>query len=176
VERPAGSTPPPDEITIEADPETNEVSEESWRSELLGTLQSMSPRGFERLCAQLLREEGCEEVVTTRFVGDEGVDGVGLLRVGLLSFPVYFQAKRYAGSVGPEKVREFRGALAGRADKGILITTGRFTKAATDEASRAGSPIDLVDGDILCDLLLKHSLGVRIRPSLDQDAIRRFEG
>jgi restriction system protein len=80
---------------------------------------------------------------------------------------VYFQAKKYSGSIGPEKVRELRGALAGRADKGILITTGRFSRKAVEEASRAGAPIDLIDGERLTELLLQYELGVRIRPVVD---------
>lgn len=156
--------------------ELDEVeTEDAWRAELISALLSLSPGAFERLCAQLLREAGCEEVRVTRLVGDEGLDGVGVLRVGLLSFPVYFQAKRYSGSVGPEKVRELRGALAGRADKGILITTGRFTSAASDEAARAGAPIDLIDGERLCDLLLEYELGVCLRPVVDNNALSRFE-
>ena len=158
----------PDEVLVE------QPTEETWRSDLLEELRSMPPSAFERLCAQLLREAGCEEVEVTRASGDEGLDGVGILRVGLLSFPVYFQAKRYSGSVGPEKVRELRGALQGRADKGIFITTGRFTRAAADEAGRAGAPIDLVDGDRLCDLLLQYEIGVRARPVVDAEALERF--
>lgn len=147
----------------------------TWQQDLLSHLLAMSPRAFERLCAQILREAGCEEVEVTQYVGDEGLDGVGLLRMGLLTFPVYFQAKRYAGTVGPEKVRELRGALFGRADKGILITTGRFSSAAMKEAARAGAPIDLIDGERLCDLLLEYKLGVTVRPVVDIAALARFE-
>jgi restriction system protein len=78
-----------------------------------------------------------------------------------VSFPVYFQCKRYKGTVGPDKVRDFRGAMAGRGDKGLLITTGNFTAEATKEATRDGAPpIDLIDGERLCDLLKEHQLGV----------------
>ena len=81
---------------------------------------------------------------------------------GLLGFHVIFQAKRYKGSVGPDKVRDFRGAMVGRADKGLLVTTGTFTKEATKEASRDGAPpIDLIDGESLANLLKKLSLGVK---------------
>ncbi|HXR60350.1 MAG TPA: restriction endonuclease, partial [Solirubrobacterales bacterium] len=69
---------------------------------------------------------------------------------------------RYKGSVGADKVRDFRGAMAGRADKGLLITTGTFTREARTEATRDGAPpIDLIDGDRLCDLLKDLQLGVR---------------
>ena len=62
--------------------------------------------------------------------GDGGIDGTGMLRVTLLSFHVSYECKRYAGTVGPGSIRDFGGALAGRADKGPLITTGRFTREA----------------------------------------------
>ena len=95
--------------------------------------------------------------------GDGGIDGLGVYRLSLVSFPVYFQCKRYAGTVGPEKVREFRGAMVGRGDKGLFITTGTFTPAARAEAQKPGAPpIDLIDGDRLTDLLKEHSLGVGV--------------
>ena len=74
---------------------------------------------------------------------------------------MFFQCKRYKGSVGPSAVRDFRGAMAGRGDKGLLITTGTFTCDARAEAKRDGAPpIDLINGDRLCDLLKEHSIGV----------------
>jgi restriction system protein len=144
------------------------AQEAHWKRELLAIVESLPPAAFERLCARLLREAGCSEVRVLGRSGDEGLDGVGILQVSLLSFPVYFQAKRYRSdqSIGPDKVRELRGALAGRGDKGLLITTGFFTAAARDEAQRAGAPIDLVDGDQLCDLLLSYRLGVEDRPTV----------
>ena len=66
-----------------------------------------------------------------------------------------------AGSVGPGSIRDFRGALAGRADKGLFITTGRFTREAEREAVRDGAmAIDLIDGVELCGLLREKGLGV----------------
>jgi restriction system protein len=93
--------------------------------------------------------------------GDGGIDGVGVLRVRLVSFQVYFQCKRWKGSVGPKEIRDFRGALQGRADKGLFITTGHYTGAASDEATRDGAiAIDLIESDRLCDLLKEYRLGV----------------
>src|SRR5205085_11426850 len=89
--------------------------------------------------------------------------GVGIYRLSLVGFPVFFQCKRYRGSVGPDKVRDFRGALYGRGDKGLLITTGTFTLQAKREATRDGAPpVDLIDGERLCELLKEHRLGVRV--------------
>jgi restriction system protein len=125
-----------------------------WRPRLLDVLWSLPPDRFERLAQRLLREAGFISVEVKGRAGDGGIDGVGVLRLSLLSFPVFFQCKRYRGSVGPSIVRDFRGAMAGRGDKGILITTGTFTREAEAEATRDGAPpIDLVDGDRLCDLL-----------------------
>jgi restriction system protein len=134
-----------------------------WRSALIATLLAMKPDAFERLCGRLLREIGFARVEVTGASNDEGIDGSGLLEVTVVSFPIYFQCKRYAGTVGPEKVRDFRGAMVGRGDKGLFITTGTFTPAAQAEAQRPGAPpIDLIDGDRLTDLLKEHSLGVGV--------------
>ena len=135
--------------------------EESWRAALLGILREMKPDAFERLCQRLLREHGFTRVEVTGRSGDGGIDGTGVLRVNLLSFHVNYQCKRYAGTVGPGSIRDFRGALAGRADKGLFITTGRFTKDAEREAVRDGAmAIDLINGDELCGLLRDKGLGV----------------
>lgn len=99
---------------------------------------------------------------STGRAGDGGIDGVGVYRLSLVSFPVFFQCKRYRGSVTPDKVRDFRGAMAGRGDKGLLITTGTFTSEAKKRShTRRSSPIDLIDGERLCELLKEHQLGVR---------------
>jgi len=121
----------------------------------------MSPDAFERLARRLLREAGFDSATVTGRSGDGGIDGLGVYRLGLVSFPVFFQCKRYQGSVGPGAVRDFRGAMAGRGDKGLLITTGTFTADAKKEATRDGAPpIDLIDGDRLCELLKRYDLGV----------------
>ena len=143
--------------------ELTELDEEtSWRDELLATLLEMEPSAFERLVQRLLRESGFIKVEVTGRSGDGGVDGKGVMRLGgLLSFRVIFQCKRYRGSVSVSHVRDFRGAMVGRADKGLLITTGNFTREAMREAVRDGAPaIDLIDGDLLMDKLKELGLGV----------------
>lgn len=137
----------------------------SWQQEVLETIQAMEASAFERLTQRLLRESGFTQVEVTGQSGDGGIDGKGILRLGgLLSFHVYFQCKKYKGSVGSGHVRDFRGAMAGRADKGLIITTGSFSKDAMAEATRDGAPpIDLVDGDHLVDLLKNLSLGIKTR-------------
>lgn len=144
--------------------EAGDVDEElTWKEELLQTLLKMSPDAFERLAQRILREAGFIQVEVTGRSGDGGIDGKGIMRLGgLLSFHVIFQCKRYQGSVSASQVRDFRGAMVGRADKGLLITTGTFTKDATREATRDGAPaIDLIDGDMLINQLQQLELGVK---------------
>jgi restriction system protein len=155
IARPDGT---PDAIV---DAEELESSEPFWKDELLDLLRGLRPDAFERLAQRLLREAGFIKVEVTGRSGDGGIDGIGVLRVNLLSFQVLFQCKRYQASVGAGAIRDFRGAMVGRSDKGLLITTGTFTPDAKREATRDGAPaIDLIDGDQLCDLLKELKLGV----------------
>jgi len=141
---------------------TGAVSKD-YRDEVLEVLLALPPAGFERLSQRLLREAGFTQVVVTGQSGDGGIDGYGILQVNpLVSFKVLFQCKRYAKSVVPSHVRDFRGAMSGRADKGIIITTGTFTAEARREATRDGAPpIELIDGEKLVDMLEKLELGLR---------------
>lgn len=142
----------------------SEYSEFEWQEELLDTLMELSPLGFEQLTQRLLRESGFVDTQVTGRSGDGGIDGRGAYRLSLLTFQVFFQCKRYRGSVGAPHVRDFRGAMAGRGDKGLLITTGVFTSDAKKEASRDGAPpIDLIDGTQLCELIKERELGVTVR-------------
>jgi restriction system protein len=140
-------------------PDTTEV----WRDDLMSTLLNMDPSAFERLIQRLLREAGFVQVEVTGRSGDGGIDGKGILRLGgILSFHVMFQCKRWQNSVGSSVVRDFRGAMMGRADKGLIVTTSNFTKDAVGEATRDGAtPIDLIDGDQLINRLKEFSLGVK---------------
>lgn len=138
--------------------------EYNWEDEILDIIKSIEPYKFEKLCQRLLRELGFVNVEVTKRTGDEGIDGKGILKLGgVLSFHVVFQAKRYSGSVGASVIRDFRGAMIGRADKGLVITTGAFTKDAIKEAQRDGvTPIDLIDGRDLTKHLKELGLGVEI--------------
>ncbi len=136
---------------------------ESWREKLHHVLTELiDAAAFERLAQRLLRESGFVQVEVTGRSGDGGIDGKGIARFnGLLSFHVIFQCKKYAGSVSASHVRDFRGAMVGRADKGLLITTGTFTRDAIREATRDGAPpLDLIDGDQLAEMLKKLKLGI----------------
>ncbi len=139
----------------------------------------MKPAAFERLCQRILKESGFIKVEVTGRSGDGGIDGIGVLRLNLLSFHVFFQCKRWKGSVGASAIRDFRGAMVGRADKGLVMTTGTFTTDARKEATRDGAPaIDLVDGETLCELLKNLKIGVSIRKvehvRVEQEAFLEF--
>lgn len=140
-----------------------ETETANWKDQLLDTLFNIQPDAFERLAQRLLRESGFIQVEVTGKTGDGGIDGKGIVRIsGFLSFHVIFQCKRYRGSITPSQIRDFRGAMQGRADKGLFITTGTFTRDAIKEATRDGAPpIDLIDGELLCDKLKEFKLGVQ---------------
>lgn len=143
--------------------EEQAIEEVPWKERLLDVLLAMDPKAFERLCQRLLRESGFVKVEITGRPGDGGIDGVGVLRLNLLSFQILFQCKRWKGSVGASTIRDFRGAMMDRADKGLILTTANFTADARREATRDGAPvIDLVDGDALCDLVKSAKIGVSV--------------
>lgn len=153
-------TPQPTEVL---DSEKVAEEREDHRGQLLEILKSLSPDGFERLCQRLLRESGFKKVVVKGRSGDGGIDGEGILEINpLVSLKVIFQAKRYRDTVSSSQIRDFRGAMQGHAEKGIFITTGRFTPDAKSEAIREGVPaIELVDGEKLIQLFEHSKLGLR---------------
>lgn len=149
---------PPEEVA-----ESGGVVPNDYRGILLSVMRDLPPEGFERLCQRILREAGFTHVVVTGRSGDQGIDGYGTLQVNpLVSFKILFQCKRFKDSVGAPHVRDFRGAMAGRTDKGMIITTGSFTADARREAARDGvPPIELIDGDRLIDMMESLELGLR---------------
>lgn len=152
---------------------------EVWRNALIETILELPPDGFERLCQYILRESGFIEVEVLGKSGDGGIDGKGNMQLsGLLKFQCYFQCKRWRGSVGSKDIRDFRGAMVGRSDKGLFITTGGFTKAAQEEASRDGAPpIDLIDGEMLLDKMQELELGLKqsIIYKVDKNWFQQFK-
>jgi restriction system protein len=150
-----------EEVESEIDDEIEDQID--WKENLISIILTIEPSAFERLCQRILRESGFVQVEVTGKSGDGGIDGKGIVRLnGFLSFHVFFQSKRYKGSVGSGDIRDFRGAMQGRADKGLFITTGNFTREAIKEATRDGAPpIDLIDGELLCDKLKEFNLGVK---------------
>jgi restriction system protein len=142
---------------------TDSQEVDSWQDRLHRVLtEKLEPEAFERLTQRMLRQSGFVEVEVTQRSSDGGIDGTGIIQLnGLLSFHVVFQCKRYQGSVSVGEIRDFRGAMVGRADKGLFITTGTFTREAKEEAKRDGAtPIDLIDGEDFMEKLRDLELGV----------------
>lgn len=139
--------------------------DDDWTERVLKAVQAIKPDQFERLAMRVLRESGFVDLAVTGRTGDGGIDGKGIVRVsGVVSFHVVFQCKRYSGAVSGEEVRAFRGAMEGRADRGLFITSGRFTASAKSEATREGArPIDLIDGIELAGMLKQYGLGVSVQ-------------
>jgi restriction system protein len=144
--------------------EDEEPDDLGWEAEALSALKAMPPEAFERLCQRVLRESGFIQVEVTGRSGDGGIDGRGVVKLGaILSFHVHFQCKRYKDTVAAPVIRNFRGAMVGRADKGIILTTGTFTREAKAEALRDGAPpLDVIDGDEFVQMLKMYRLGVTV--------------
>lgn len=142
--------------------QSKELLNLTWQEKLLEVLRKLPPDKFERLCQRLLRELGFSNVTVTGKVGDGGIDGYGVIKInGIISFNVVFQCKRYQSNVSASEVRDFQGAIMGRADKGLFITTGNFTREAKREAQRDGAiQIDLIDGIELTSKLKEVGLGI----------------
>lgn len=142
-----------------------------WREQITDILLGMSPYAFEKLAQRLLRECGFSDVEVTKKSGDGGIDGIGKLRInGIFSFNVAFQCKRYKGAVGAPEIRDFRGSLSTNIEKGVLITTGSFTRAALVEASSEGKRlIDLMDGEELINKLAEYGIGLNEVKSYEVD-------
>ena len=157
----------------EEDPDSIDIKAET---NLLKVLQTISPFGFENVCKELLREHGFENVEVTQKSKDGGIDGYGVLEINpFVSFKVLFQCKRYKGSVSRAQVGDFRNAMIGRAEKGIILTTGSFTNDAEKEANRDGAPqIELVDGKKLVQMFEKVELGVKPKTIYEVD-LQYFE-
>lgn len=160
-----------DEADVSAPDEKKYLNQDAIQEELVRILRSITNKGFEELCARLLRHIGFENLKVTGQTGDKGIDGEGYLLVNrFVRIKVMFQCKRYAGTVQVKEIRDFRGAIQGRAERGILLTTGTFTKGAREEAARENATaIELVDIDTLLELLIEEGLGVRETKALTID-------
>lgn len=160
---------------IASDDEDVVVVGEPWIDEMLDLMKSLRPAGFENLCKRILREHGFEDLQLTGGSNDKGIDGRGTLKMGLLSWDVIFQCKRYADKVSSPDMQRFKGTMTGRNEKGLFITTGTFTKEAVNEAKRDGTrPIDLIDGEALCRLMKEKNLGLKVVTREDVTVEREF--
>jgi len=163
-----------DELASEGQEPNN--SQSTWQENLITEIYNLSPKAFEQLSQRLLREAGFIQVEVTGRSGDGGIDGKGILRLnGFLSFRILFQCKRYAGLVPSKEIRDFRGAIDGRAEKGLFITTGTFTRDAKAEAIREGAtPIDLIDGNLFAEKMKELKLGVVTKIEEDVQVDKTF--
>ncbi len=161
----------PSEIVVNQD--TPQSDQDASLENFLIVVKSLSPSGFERLCMRLLREAGFERVQVTGRSNDGGIDGVGVLQLNdLMSFNVVFQCKKWEHSVPPKEIRDLRGAMDGRSDKGIFLTTSTFSSNARAEAERQGAvPIELVDGEKLFEMFKRYELGLKPRTVFDIDTV-----
>lgn len=168
------------QVTDKIGIKTEDVESRVWQDEMLEGLLKIKPDAFERLCQRILREAGFIQVEVTGSSGDGGIDGRGIIKIGgMLSFHVIFQCKRYKGSVPAQQIRDFRGAMVGRADKGLFITTGTFTRDARHEASRDGAtPIDLIEGTELAEKMKELGMGIKVKTEevveIDKEWFRGF--
>lgn len=161
-----------DSVTDDSSQTPEEVMEEAYQqirqdlaSELLETIQGLSPSFFEKLVVDLLvkmgyggtRKEAGKAIGAS---GDEGIDGIiNEDRLGL--DVVYIQAKKWQDTVSRPEIQKFAGALQGqRAKKGVFITTSTFSSGARDYVSRIDSKIILIDGETLAQLMIDYNVGV----------------
>jgi restriction system protein len=169
------SNKPVDSVSVieEIDIDETTTAKADYKQELLAILRNMKPLNFEKFSLLLLRENDFEELKITGGSKDDGIDGSGVLRINpVVSFRVLFQCKRYAenNKVVRTQIADFRNAMLGRAEKGIFITTGFFTKDAQVEATRDGATaIELVDADKLVTMIEKTELGLRSIPTYEVD-------
>jgi restriction system protein len=150
----------------EALEEAYENLRDELADELLGRLKNISPAFFERVVVELLVKMGYggSRADAGKAIGRSGDGGIdGIIKEDKLGLDVvYIQAKRWDNNpVGRPDVMQFAGALqAQRANKGIFITTSRFTDDARNYVSQIGSKIVLIDGEQLTSLMIEHDVGV----------------
>jgi len=152
-----------DEPITENEFEEKSTEDEEHSAILLNLIKNLTANGFEKLCKRLLTEIGIKDIVITGGSNDKGIDGIGLVKLNdVVSLNIVFQCKKYKETVSPHNVRDFRGAMQGRGEKGLILTTGRFTKESKKEANRDGvPPIELIDGERLVELFEKYKLGLK---------------
>jgi restriction system protein len=113
----------------------------------------------------LLAAYGFGSVVVTQHTRDGGIDGHGLLKVGLARMAVAFQCKRWEGNVPRPEVDKFRGAIQGEFEQGIFFTTSDFSEGAMDASIKKGAvPIVLLNGESIVDLMIEKEFGVQKKP------------
>ncbi len=155
---------------VTKDEAVDETTKSTWQADIITHMHAMTPAAFEAFVGTLLSKAGVFDVAIDGRTGDGGIDGHGSMVNGPLSIPVFFQAKRWSGSVSSATVRDFRGAIQGRGHVGMVFTTGTFTKDAKAEAQRTQSVnIQLFDGVRMADWLKDLHMGVTVRERTVED-------
>jgi len=158
-----GVTPPseaPTTLSMLLDREKQEI-----RAQLHELLMNLPPPQFEAFAGKLLGSVGFTDVQVTKYVGDGGIDGYGKFEMGVVKIEAAFQVKRWQQNVPRPEIDQFRGAIQGKYDQGIFITTSDFSDEAKQVSSVPGAvPIYLINGDRIVDIMLEKGLGVRQEP------------
>lgn len=145
--------------------ESYELIRKALAEELLEQVMKCSPDFFEGLVVKLLVAMGyggslAEAGQRVGGTGDEGIDGI-IKEDKLGLSQIYIQAKRWEKPVGSPEIQQFAGALAAKnAEKGVFITTSRFTASAINFAEKVPKNIVLIDGDDLAELMIDYNIGV----------------
>lgn len=157
------------QIQEESEPESTKGN---LKPSLIEVLQNLSPTGFEKLCGRLLREYNFENIEITQRSHDGGIDGYATLKLNpFVNLSVFFQCKRYSGTVPTEKVQAFIGVMETNkrsVEKGLIITTGNYAKAAFD-IEKNNIKLELIDGEKLVEMFENVELGVIPRTIYEPD-------
>jgi len=158
---PSAPKPPP----LSTIGELLDIERQQARAQLHELLMNLHPQQFEEFAAKLLESVGFTDVEVTNYIGDGGIDGYGNLEMGVVQVKAAFQVKRWQQNVSRPNIDQFRGAIQGKFDQGIYITTSDFSDEAKKVSSVAGAvPIVLINGDRVVDIMLEKGLGVRQEP------------
>lgn len=146
------------------DPQMVIQEAEDEKSQLFNILKNLDDEGFERLCSLIMTKTGASVESFKGKSGDGGVDGFGRMTfspTSLVTVSVAWQCKRYTDKkVSVSEIRDFRGAIRGKASFGLFFTTSSFTEEAKAEAKRLQDRIELIDVERLIEVLCDNDMGV----------------
>ena len=166
----AGPEARPDETLTpeEQIDETLAELQEALEQEVLTQLRSINPASFERFVVRLLAAMGYGVGEVTGRSGDGGIDGV-IYEDRLKLDRIYLQAKRWADApVGGPDIDGFLGALAKHgANRGVFVTTSRFTQDARRAVELPHLRLVLIDGEELARLAVEHNVGVSVKRKIE---------
>jgi hypothetical protein len=157
-----------------------EENNKKIRLELFKKISKLHPRAFENFIGELLTNLGFENVEVLKYIGDYGLDVEAELTLGgVTNIKTAVQVKRWKNNVPGKIIRELRGGLK-TDQRGLVITTSSFTKDAMREANEPGkTPISLVDGEKLMDLLIENEIGIKKKTvlffELDLEKLEEYE-